>query len=203
MLELEEIVYFIAALGSAPIISLVAINTKNRRYWQAAVPGTGALASLAVFVLVFVAPWIIQGGESYTLYNAYKVMGLAGDVFAKSLLLTSIFAAFGGVLWLADIVDGRGVFLASSSIGFGIALGFISSATAIAVLGGVGIEAIGWGAWVSIALYSLNIVLGLIRRRAKEPKQPSNNSLVAIYPSTTENEMVRKIIEEARKALSK
>ncbi|MEM1609081.1 MAG: hypothetical protein QXG81_07415, partial [Ignisphaera sp.] len=115
MLELEEIVYFIAALGSAPIISLVAINTKNRRYWQAAVPGTGALASLAVFVLVFVAPWIIQGGESYTLYNAYKVMGLAGDVFAKSLLLTSIFAAFGGVLWLADIVDGRGVFLASSS----------------------------------------------------------------------------------------
>jgi len=192
-----EIVYFIAALGSIPILSLVAINVRNRRYWHGVVPGVGAIASLIVFVLVFAAPWIVLKSYAYTLNESYRVVGIAGDVFSKSLLLTSIFAAFGATLWLADIESGKEVFLSTSAIGFAITLSFISSATALALLGNMAIESIGYGAWASIALYSLNIVLGMARKKPRQFTQPIS------YSNASENDLTKKILEEAKKAISR
>ncbi|MDK6029374.1 hypothetical protein QPL79_08365 [Ignisphaera sp. 4213-co] len=192
-----EIVYFIAALGSIPILSLVAINVRNRRYWHGVVPGVGAIASLIVFVLVFAAPWIVLKSYAYTLNESYRVVGIAGDVFSKSLLLTSIFAAFGAALWLADIESGKEVFLSTSAIGFAITLSFISSATALALLGNMAIESIGYGAWASTALYSLNIVLGMARKKPRQFTQPIS------YSNASENDLAKKILEEAKKAISR
>lgn len=200
-----DLVYAITAAGSIPTLSLIALHLRHRRMGLAITAGIGALASLIVFTLVFIAPWIYVQGYGYTLWGSWELLKVAGDVFAKAVALASIFSALGATLWLAELGGGKEVFAVASSIGFAISIAFVASATGLSVLGGMPVERIGIGAWASIALFALGIVITVVNRRQRvmPSKGVASATHVNLGGGSEEHDIAKSVLEEAKKVVSK
>jgi MFS family permease len=197
-----SIVYAIAIASFIPPTTLIVEKFMRRRLWLVGTAGIGALSSLAVFLLVFASPWIYLENYGVTLWELWRVLKIVGDVFSRSIALTAIFSALGATLWLAEIGGGKEVFIASSSIGFTMCIAYIASTTALAILGTVPAERIGIGAYTSTALFTLNIILSIISRKPTTPRDKNTVPTTYVHRESGDNEIIKRIIEEAKKAIS-
>jgi len=211
MLTNEMALFGLALVSIVPPTALAVIHLKRRRLWLAVTAGLGGIASLVPLILALTQSWISVGENSLTLYSTYQVLGVVGDVFAKGIALASFFAVLGATLWLAEIEPGRELFAASSVIGFTLTLAFIASATALKLANTVNVTGIGVAAWASLALYAISIVAASARRvRGVATSDIHRNSSSigvvqgsALVATTVDehHELVRKVLEEARRAL--
>jgi hypothetical protein len=211
MLTDEMALFGLALLSIVPPTTLTVIHLRRRRLWLALTAGLGGIASLAPLLLAITQPWISVGENSHTLYSAYQVLDVVGDIFAKGITLASFFAVLGATLWLAEIEPGKELFTASSVIGFTLTLAFIASATALKLANTVNVTSIGVSAWASLALYAIGIVAASVRRvrSTATPNIHRDNSSTGVAQGSApvaatvdeHHELVRRILEEARRAL--
>jgi hypothetical protein len=211
MLNIEVALFGLALLSVVPPTTLTVIHFRRGRLWLALTAGLGGIASLAPLLLAITQPWISVGENSFTLYSAYQVLDVVGDIFAKGIMLASFFAVLGATLWLAEIEPGRELFTASSVIGFTLTLAFIASATALKLANAVNVTGIGTSAWASLALYAIGIVVASARRvrsiTTPDIHRDSSSTgvaqgLASIATAVDEHhELVRRVLEEAKRAL--